>query len=253
MTELVPAPPPRSACAIALLPVPPEATLPTLLSEAEAAFPCPAASAYIRALSGDGTHGRVTCERVGAFALLPRLLHAIGVATQELYPVRDAHGRPYLTAADQRRPADINLSHSRAYVAGACVAAPHRVGVDVEEPVPPARAEKLTARYLSAAEQAILAGATPLPGTPITPSPARFCPDFTCLWTMREAISKYMGTGEPLRFDASRPPRGVRLIGGHLPVGGTRLTLCLSGAITAPPLLLEHARDLSVDFDLLIP
>ncbi len=241
-------------CYLSLRPCPDETAIPALASGLSAAFPLPENHAYLRALSGDAIPSpvRARCERVGALALLPDLLRHMGVDPAALILGRNAHGRPYLTACGREAPVDFNLSHSAAHVACACVASPFRVGVDVEEPIPPSRAERLIARFCTAGERRLLDGA-PLPGQHLIPVGAEFRPNFLCLWTLREAMAKYIGTGGPVRYDASSPPSGVRLLGGQIPDTGGRFALCVSGDILTPLTPVETSLLPLVDFDLLIP
>ncbi len=218
------------------------------LAELEKAFPLPENTAYLHELAGGLVS--VTGERLSALSRLPSLLRRMGVDPTELVLSRDGHGRPYVTDRHGHRPVDFNLSHTRAHVLCAAVPAPYRVGVDVEEPISPARAEKLMERYATEGERAIMRGRTIFVGEALFPARADFRPDFTAIWTVREAIAKYEGTGHPLRFDASLPPRGSRLLLGHLADTGTRVALCLSGAIREP---VETPPALILDLDLLIP
>ncbi len=245
---------------IAAAPTPPAQALERLLRELTVAFPLPENAAYLsNILGGDSADKttarpvRILCERVSALSLLPPLLRGMGMDTAALVLGRDSAGRPHLMSRSGDRPPDINLSHTRTYVACACVPSPYRVGVDVEEHVPALRAERLVARFCTEEERALLSGYRSFPGIPLSPVRNGFRPDFTCIWTIREAISKYVGTGEPLRFDAAAPPSGVRLISGRLGGDGAQITLCFSGDITAPPILSPDSPDITVDLDLLIP
>ncbi len=211
---------------VAVGPVPLTENIPALLDTLKIAFPRPENEAYLQALVGTTASERVVAERVGALSLLPTLLERMGVTTTDIALARDERGRPYLLDREGNRPVDFNLSHSNGHVACACVPAPHRVGLDVEEPVPPARAEGLIRRFCTDGELSLLDGRTLMAnGAPR--------PDFTCLWTLREAIAKYEGTGQPLRFDAATPPAGTRLTVMQLSDTGAYLSLCFSGEITA--------------------
>ncbi len=214
--------------------LPAASDIPLLTARLMADFSLPENAAYLRALApADNRHAHIAAARLGALSLLPPLLRRMGYDPAALALCRDAHGRPYLVAADGTRPADFNLSHSDAHMVCACVPAPHRVGVDVEEPILPSRAEALIRRFCTAGERALLAGDASL-------ADGVSRPDFTCLWTVREAIAKHDGRGMPLGWDASAPPAGVRLLSGILPDTGAHLTLCVSGALASP---LSYASD----------
>ncbi len=146
--------------------------------------------------------------RVGALALLLPLLSEAAIPTDSLTLCRDAHKRPYLAGADGTPVPgmDFNISHAERHIACALLVwesdpsatplPPLRVGIDIEEPVSPARAERLIARYCTAGEKAAL---------------ATHALGFTAIWTCREAIAKQQGAGMPLRYDATCPPKGLLL------------------------------------------
>ncbi len=241
---------------LSVAPRPPVEALPNLLARLSAEFTLPENESYLRALVGESSAARpmpVVCERVGALSPLPSLLRLMGKEPAELSLGRDEQDRPYLADPTGIRPVDFNLSHAREHVACACVASPFRVGVDIEEPLPIARAEKLTERYATAGERSMLTRGVCPRGTLLSPLREGFVFDFTCLWTIREAISKYMGTGQPMRFDASTPPAGVRLLVAHLPESGTRLSLCVSGDVCTPIRWGDDSLSPVVDLDLCIP
>ena len=88
----------------------------------------------------------------------------------------------------------------------------------MEEPIDAARAEALVRRYATEGERAMLDDPTV---------------DFTLIWTVREAIAKYTGEGNPAARNAACPPRGVCIRSGVLHDTGARLTVCCSAEVTA--------------------
>ena len=172
---------------------------------------------------------RAATARVCALASLPAILWQLMIDPAAVTLARDVNGRPYLVG----RPVDFNLSHSAAHAAAAAVPSPYRVGVDVEESIPAARAEALLRRYATEGERAMMADSAV---------------DFTLIWTVREAIAKYTGEGNPTARDAACPPRGVRIRSGILPETGARLTVCCSAEIEAVCAIPE-SLDVKWDFD----
>ncbi len=234
------------ALRLSVVPVPDAAAVPALLERLKSDFPLSANAEYMDALRG-------SAERVGALSLLPPLLRRMGCDPTVMTLGRDAHGRPHLCDTDGLSSVDFNLSHTSGWVGCAVIPAPFRVGVDVEGAVPPARAEKLIRRFATEGERAMLEGTIPFAHTPLSPMRAGHVPDFTTLWTLREAMAKYIGRGEPLRFDASAPPAGVRLWVGHFPADDLRVALCLSGEVRSPVLWADASLSPVADMDILIP
>lgn len=178
-----------------------------------AAFPDAASRRYIQELG----QGRMAAVRLAALALLPPLLTAAGYHPAGLSLAREANGRPFLRPVDPDLCApDISLSHSGAHILCA-LRSGGRVGVDVEEPVPAARAARLAARFFSAGERRLLAEAR---------EPEELSEAFTRIWTRKEALCKQDGGGQPLRFDSEKPPSGVRLLSVRLPDTGAALSVC---------------------------
>ena len=206
--------------------IPQPEDIPALRRTLEIAFPHKENAAYLDALEKSPLP-RVTAQRLGALSLLPSLLEAVGIDPTPLILRRDEQGRPYLQAHDGGlpfcgltgvpTPVDFNLSHTDAHVAAALMIGEGRVGVDIEEPIPPARALPLIHRYCTAGELAIL-------GTP--PSDADAARFFTQVWVMREAIAKQNGGGQPLKFDSSRIPEDILAWSGRLPDTDTAVALC---------------------------
>ncbi len=174
----------------------------------------------IAAVGRENVPLRVTISRLAALQCLVRLTTEAGMDTRELTLGRDAAGRPFVTNAEGRRPFDFNLSHSDAHVACAWCSV-GRVGIDVEEPIPAARAEALSRRYATTGEQAFLAAGVA---------------DFTRIWTVREAIAKYEGHGGPAGYDASAVPDGLHVFGGILPDTGASLSVCAAADSGVPRL-----------------
>lgn len=176
----------------------------------------PDSSDYLRAMMGKPT----TQVRLTALSLLPPLLRAAGYPTEDFTLRRDEHGRPYLAP---RIPAlsapDMSLSHSAAHAVCALWCGGRRVGVDVEEPIPPDRAARLSARFCTVDEKALL-----------RIDPQGLSADFTRIWTCKEALAKHTGTGQPLLFDAAQVPPGLRLLSATLPDTGAVLSVCLPTA-----------------------
>lgn len=208
-------------------PTPSPEDIPLLRKGLETAFPHKENLPYLDALCGSSLP-RVTAQRLGALSLLPALLSAVGIDPEALMLRRDAHGRPYCEAADGSlpfcgllgtpAPFDFNLSHTDTHVAAALLIGNGKVGVDIEEPIPPARALSLIHRYCTEGELAILKDA---------PDDETVAANFfTSVWVEREALAKQEGGGMPLRFDTTHIPSDVLVWNGHLPDTGTAIALC---------------------------
>ena len=201
--------------------------IPALRESLEKAFPHPGNAAYLDALCGSPLP-RVTAERLGALSLLPSLLAEARIDSTALILRRDEQGRPFCVTPDgtlpfcglmgKPSPLDFNLSHTHAHVAAALMVSEGKVGVDIEEPIPPARALPLIRRYCTEGEIALLRE------TPDDETRAALV--FTDLWVMREALSKQDGKGMPLRFDSTKIPDGVWPWNGYLPDTGTAVAVC---------------------------
>ncbi len=215
-------------------PVPTDKDIPSLRLLLEQSFPHGDNAPYLAALFGSPDHPalpRVTAQRLGALSLLPSLLAAAGIDTEPLILRRDGHRRPYCEIARGVVDFDFNLSHSAGHIAGALLVGDGKVGVDVEEFIPPKRALPLIDRFCTEGERAMLDG---LPSD--EELAARF---FTSAWVEREALAKQEGGGMPLRFDTADPPDAVMLWSGHLPETKTAVALCapLTNAPKSPRLL----------------
>lgn len=209
---------------LAVSPLPAEGNGSALLADLKKAFPDPKNAVYLDGLTGTPERPalpRVVRARLSALSLLPTLLAEAGIPSGippgALLLERDGQGRPFCHTADGAVYFDFNLSHSCAHVACALLTGGGRVGVDVEEPVPPARAEPLIRRYCTAGERERLNGLSPEEAAAV----------FTRIWTVREAIAKQDGRGMPLRFDAAAPPAGLRICNGILPDTHASVTLCM--------------------------
>jgi hypothetical protein len=216
-------------------PTPAEEDIPSLRLLLEKSFPNKENIPYLDALHGSPDHPaipRVVAQRLGALSLLPSLLAEAGIAAEGLILRRDGHGRPYCEVPDGPPVGfDFNLSHSSAHIAAALLVGDGKVGVDVEEFIPPKRALPLIRRFCTEGELAMLAD---LPEDESLA--ARF---FTSTWVEREAIAKQDGGGMPLRFDTAKLPEGIMLWSGHLPPTEAAIALCapLKNAPAAPRLL----------------
>ena len=199
-------------------PAPKPEDIPLLRKELEAAFPHEDNLSYLDILC-NASLPRVAAERLGALALLPSLFREAGMDSRSLILRRNERGRPYCdTVNGSPTGFDFNLSHAAAHIAGALLVGEGKVGVDVEEPIPPKRALPLIRRYCSEGELALL------DGLPVDENlAARF---FTSTWVEREAIAKQEGGGMPLRFDTTDLPIGVTLWSGHLTHTETAVALC---------------------------
>ena len=172
---------------------------------------------YLTALAEERTPPRVAAARLGALSLLPDLMARGGIDPATVILQRDAEGRPYgVSSTEGDMPFDFNLSHSDRHGLCALLIGGGRVGVDVEEVIPPRRALPLIRRYCTEGEQALL--------EPLSDEEKALA--FTRIWTVREALGKQEGRGMPLRYDATAIPRGICVITGRIAETGTCLSLC---------------------------
>ena len=195
---------------------PADKDIPTLRSLLEISFPHKENIPYWDALC-QGSLPRVIAQRLGALSLLPPLLARGGISAQDLILQRDKHGRPRFVTEDGA-PAgfDFNLSHTDTHVGAALLVGDGRVGIDIEEPIPPARALPLIKRYCTEGELSLL-------GETDDNTAAEF---FTTVWVQREAMAKQEGRGMPLRYDTANPPSEITLWSGLLLNKGTRIAIC---------------------------
>ena len=195
--------------------------VPALRELLEKAFPRKENVPYFDALVGTPDRPalpRVVAERLGALSLLPSLLAAVGMDSAPLILRRDENGRPYCETAQGSVNFDFNLSHSAGHIAGAILIGGGRVGVDIEERIPPKRALPLIRRFCTEGELALLAE--------LPPDDDLAADFFTSTWVEREAIAKQEGGGMPLRFDTTRLPDGVTLWTGFLPATEAAVAVC---------------------------
>jgi phosphopantetheinyl transferase len=186
----------------AVCPLPSAESIPALRAYLETTLPL--CRGYVDTLAGGLAGGsippRVAVSRLCGLSLLPPLLERAGISLTRLRLYRDEHGRPYGISLDPTAPAfDFNISHSNTYGACALLVGGGRVGIDVEDAIPPARAAALIRRYCTEGEKSLLDGLTN----------EEAAAAFTRIWTIREALGKQEGRGMPLRYDATRIPHGV--------------------------------------------
>lgn len=202
-------------------PTPSAEDTPALLSLLEKSFPDKENQPYLDALFGSPDRPalpRVTAQRLGALSLLPSLLSAAGIPTESLILRRDGHGRPYCETDGGPVGFDFNLSHSAGHVACALLVGDGRVGLDIEESIPPARALSLIRRFCTEGELALL--------EELPPDDTLAAHFFTSIWVEREALAKQDGGGMPLRFDTANMPEGVMMWTGYLPGSEAKIALC---------------------------
>ncbi len=217
-------------------PIPSEAEIAALRGFLEESFPRKENIPYLDALCGSPDHPaspRIVLERLGALSLLPALLSAAGIPSASLILRRDEHHRPFCEDDTGAVSFDFNLSHSSAHVACALLIGEGRIGVDIEELIPPKRALPLIRRFCSEGELALLES---------VPKDDDMAADlFTSIWVEREALAKQEGRGMPLRFDTTRIPNGVMIWTGYLPDTETKIALCgpMKNAPKAPRILPE--------------
>ena len=179
---------------------------------------------------------QVAIARLTALSLLPALLDLSGVNCRDTVLSRDAQGRPFAKGSPGL---DFNLSHSDAHAVCALLIGGGTVGVDVEEPLSPDRAARLMQRYAADEEHARFDIADPQPWE-----------GFARLWTLREALAKQDGRGQPLNFDATAVPPYLCLHGGHLPDTGAALALCVPEGVDLNGIH-YHPRSLPIVWDIL--
>ena len=109
------------------------------------------------------------------------------------------HGKPLAVVAGSRAPIDFNVSHSGQHGLIA-LAASGRVGVDVEERVPQRNLDTLAEAVFGPDERADVAAA----------SGSHKLHLFLDLWTMKEALSKALGTGLSMDVSGFEIPEDLR-------------------------------------------
>lgn len=145
-------------------------------------------------------------QRLQAVILLGKTLESMGIDPRRVSLGREAMGRPFLMHQEN---VDISLSHSPRYVACAVLVGDGRVGIDVEEygRWTDERACRAMERFFSPEER----------------TEAHTAEAFVRLWTLREAVCKLDGRGNPLRVDTARLTADVwhhtcPIVGGQLTV-----------------------------------
>jgi phosphopantetheinyl transferase len=128
-------------------------------------------------------------RRMGALLLLGHTLQAVGKDPHFASLSRHEQGKPFLVGEEGF--ADISLSHSEAYVACGVILGGGHIGVDVEEyqRITEERAARMMERFFPHATNETSSDTT--------------ADAFVRLWTLREAICKLDGKGDPLRVDIS--------------------------------------------------
>ena len=188
----------------------------------EASFSHHENQTYFQAFSGRPNSPalpRVVAQRLGALSLLPSLLSSAGIPPDLLILRRDSYGRPFLdTSRTAQVGIDFNLSHTANYVAAALLIGDGKVGVDIEDSIPPKRAMSLIQRYCTPEELRTL--------DDCMLDEKVIADRFTSIWVKKEAMSKQHGEGMPLRYDATRPPKNVRLWSGALSDSKAKIAVC---------------------------
>jgi phosphopantetheinyl transferase len=203
-------------------PSPPSQDVPALREFLEASFPSQENMSYFHSLYAPAKSEsslRIAAQRLGALSLLPPLLSAAGIQTEPLILHRDSFNRPYFTQ-DQNSAVllDFNLSHSDNFIAAALLVGNGKVGIDIEDNIPPKRATPLIQRYCTPGEIQLL-------GDGIHNAELS-AERFTSIWVMKEALSKQQGEGMPLRYDVTSPPENVKVWSGALIGFNAQIALC---------------------------
>jgi len=170
-------------------------------------------------------HGEIRNERAARASLAGLLLLQASGARGDLS--YDDRGRPRLSDAS----CDFNITHTDAYAFCALETATDgvgtcRVGVDAEDlsRLSRERGDRLAERWFSEAEKAVFEAA-----------PSEEC--FLRIWTRKEALMKWIGTGlvDLPRADtvSAESAYGIRFT--EYRVGETLITLCLRAGAVAPP------------------
>lgn len=164
----------------------------------------------------DGKNGRARIESLLGYGLLRELL---GEDFSPAVLRKDENGRPY----PEGLPLDFNISHTDGLVVCAVekdVESP-RIGVDAETLRGRTRTdmERVAARWFTDAERKRFSGA---------PTEE----NFLSIWTAKEAMAKFIGTGlkETRKIEAAtepvRLPDGTRVVLSKERIGDTFLTVC---------------------------
>ncbi len=200
--------------------------------------PCPENRDYINRVITSQAPLAVQRQRLTALDCLLTLLRDVlpnALPTMKLR--RDEHGRPYAEVTDTTVPHfDFNLSHTDGYVACCLLIGEGRVGVDIESVIPAERARKLSARFFSTGERALLACLS---------DDIAFSLAATRIWTAKEALSKQDGRGNPLGFDTAAHAPDVTVLHGMVAAFSAVLAISAPAGSPAPSL---HKNSLTITF-----
>ncbi len=142
----------------------------------------------------------------------------MGIAPAAVAIQRGARGRPQLADTDRRIDFNVSHTHDVALIAVALdIPAGQRIGVDVERADRAVGADRLARKFLTAREQATLAGQAPDERRRL----------FLRYWTCKEAMSKATGDGliAPFRQLDVDLVEGLRLLAGPAPYVPERWSL----------------------------
>ena len=127
------------------------------------------------------------------------LCDSLGCSNRRLTFDAAEHGKPLATVDGRPAPISFNVSHSGQHGLIA-LASRGRVGVDVEERVPQRNLDTLVEAVFGPSERADMAAA----------SGSRKLRLFLDLWTMKEALSKALGTGLSMDVASFEIPQAMR-------------------------------------------
>ncbi|MBE6693654.1 MAG: 4'-phosphopantetheinyl transferase superfamily protein [Ruminococcaceae bacterium] len=152
--------------------------------------------------------------RRSALLTLLELAEFAGLDTRALTLARTDKGKPYFVADGNGAVPEFSLSHADKFVAAA-ISPQGRVGVDIElgSGFDEDRLCKMAKRFFSDGELTDFESA------------ADRRREFLKIWTRKEAVSKYFGTGEPYAYDT----RNTTLNFISLEAGEGVLSLCFEG------------------------
>ena len=158
---------------------------------------------YLQKITESKAPERVKIQRLTALTALLQLLSAVlPEASASLCLYRDDHGRPYARINASCPPLDFNLSHTDSMVTCALLLGEGRIGIDAEGLLPYERAHKLAERFYTEQEQEHLSSFT---------SPVSYAEEVTRLWTVKEAVAKQDGLGNPVAYNGLCAPEGAAL------------------------------------------
>ena len=157
--------------------------------------------AYIDALLRGREDVRV--RRLWTLRLLGNTLQRAGLDPSRESLARQLNGKPFVMGRED--DVDVSLSHCARYAACAVLVGKGHVGVDVEEfgAWTDERANRVMARFFSEDERLL----------------AQTGEAFIRTWTLREAVCKLDGEGNPLRIDTASLPPDLWQYGKEIPGG----------------------------------